>query len=127
MELPPCFRLHPTDEELITHYLSNKLLNSSFDAKAIAQVELNKCEPWDLPSKNLTWRHEGYFFCERGPKYSTSLRTHRTTDTGYWKSTGKDLVGMKKTLVFYRGRAPKVEKTKWIMYEYRLEDSYDKI
>lgn len=51
LELPPGFRFHPTDEEIITNYLSQKVLNPSFNALAIGEVDLNKCEPWDLPSK----------------------------------------------------------------------------
>ena len=47
--LPPGFRFHPSDEELITYYLSNKISDFSFNSKAIADVDLNKCEPWDLP------------------------------------------------------------------------------
>lgn len=47
--LPPGFRFHPTDEELITCYLINKISDSSFTGKAITDVDLNKCEPWELP------------------------------------------------------------------------------
>lgn len=51
IDLPPGFRFHPTDEEIITHYLTEKVMNPSFAACAIAEVDLNKSEPWDLPSK----------------------------------------------------------------------------
>ncbi|KAK9090787.1 hypothetical protein Sjap_023964 [Stephania japonica] len=40
---------HPTDEELITHYLSKKVSDGNFNARVIGEVDLNKCEPWDLP------------------------------------------------------------------------------
>lgn len=53
IELPPGFRFHPTDEELITHYLSPKVLDANFSAVAIGEVDLNKCEPWDLPCEPL--------------------------------------------------------------------------
>ncbi|KAM6550403.1 hypothetical protein CsatB_000211 [Cannabis sativa] len=121
--LPPGFRFHPTDEELITYYLLNKVLDSSFTGRAIAEVDLNKCEPWQLPEKAKMGEKEWYFYSLRDRKYPTGLRTNRATEAGYWKATGKDreiyssktcsLVGMKKTLVFYRGRAPKGEKSNW--------------
>lgn len=47
--LPPGFRFHPSDEELITYYLVNKISDANFTGRAIGDVDLNKCEPWDLP------------------------------------------------------------------------------
>ncbi|OWM74765.1 NAC domain-containing protein 100-like [Punica granatum] len=132
INLPPGFRFHPTDEELITHYLSPKVLDTRFRALAMGEVDLNKCEPWDLPRRAKMGEKEWYFFCTKDRKYPTGLRTNRATASGYWKATGKDkeiyrmktLVGMKKTLVFYGGRAPKGEKTDWVMHEYRLEGRF---
>lgn len=130
--LPPGFRFHPTDEELVSYYLTQKVVNGNFIFQAIGEVDFNKCEPWDLPDKAKLREGMFYFFSLRDRKYPTGMRTNRATEAGYWKATGKDrdvlssstgrLVGMKKTLVFYTGRAPKGEKTNWIMHEYRLED-----
>uniref|UniRef100_A0A0E0D3U4 NAC domain-containing protein n=1 Tax=Oryza meridionalis TaxID=40149 RepID=A0A0E0D3U4_9ORYZ len=130
--LPPGFRFHPTDEELVTYYLARKVSDFGFATRAIADVDLNKCEPWDLPSKASMGEKEWYFFSMRDRKYPTGIRTNRATDSGYWKTTGKDkeifhggaLAGMKKTLVFYRGRAPKGAKTSWVMHEYRLQSKF---
>ncbi|KAK7286523.1 hypothetical protein RJT34_21577 [Clitoria ternatea] len=133
LDLPPGFRFHPTDEEIITYYLTEKVKNSSFSATAIGEADFNKCEPWDLPKKAKMGEKEWYFFCQKDRKYPTGMRTNRATKSGYWKATGKDkeiykgkgnLVGMKKTLVFYRGRAPKGEKTNWVMHEFRLEGKF---
>ncbi|KAG8071191.1 hypothetical protein GUJ93_ZPchr0006g43596 [Zizania palustris] len=129
MEMPPGFRFHPTDEELITHYLARKVADpAGFAAHAVGEADLNKCEPHDLPSMATMGEKEWYFFCVKDRKYPTGLRTNRATESGYWKATGKDrdifrgkaLVGMKKTLVFYTGRAPRGSKTGWVMHEYRL-------
>ncbi|WOL02844.1 NAC domain-containing protein [Canna indica] len=130
--LPPGFRFHPTDEELIAYYLTRKVTEFGFATRVIADVDLNKCEPWDLPARASMGEKEWYFFSVKDRKYPTGLRTNRATDAGYWKTTGKDkeifqsgvLVGMKKTLVFYKGRAPKGEKTGWVMHEYRHQTKF---
>ncbi|KAJ4965161.1 hypothetical protein NE237_017010 [Protea cynaroides] len=132
--LPPGFRFHPTDEELITFYLASKVFNGSFCGVDIAEIDLNRCEPWELPDVAKMGEREWYFFSLRDRKYPTGLRTNRATEAGYWKATGKDkevysastgtLLGMKKTLVFYKGRAPRGEKTKWVMHEYRLDGDF---
>ncbi|KAL8124603.1 hypothetical protein AgCh_012303 [Apium graveolens] len=132
IELPPGFRFHPTDEELITHYLCQKVYDINFSPAPIGTVDLNKVEPWDLPGMAKMGEDEWYFFCVKDKKYPTGSRTNRATEAGYWKATGKDkeiyrskkLVGMKKTLVFYKGRAPRGHKTNWVMHEFRLEGKF---
>jgi hypothetical protein len=49
LKLPPGFRFHPTDEEIIRSYLLPKFENYKFSPDAVGEVDLNSCEPRDLP------------------------------------------------------------------------------
>ncbi|XP_059297928.1 protein CUP-SHAPED COTYLEDON 3-like [Lycium ferocissimum] len=132
--LPPGFRFYPSDEELICHYLYKKIANQEVIKGTLVEVDLHTCEPWQLPEVAKLNSNEWYFFSFRDRKYATGFRTNRATISGYWKATGKDrtvfdtqtgaLIGMRKTLVFYKNRAPNGIKTGWIMHEFRLENPH---
>ncbi|KAF5735494.1 NAC domain protein [Tripterygium wilfordii] len=129
IQLPPGFRFHPTDEELMRHYLCRKCASRSIAVPIVAEIDLYKYDPWDLPGLALYGEKEWYFFSPRDRKYPNGSRPNRSAGSGYWKATGADKpigqqkpVGIKKALVFYTGKSPKGEKTNWIMHEYRLAD-----
>lgn len=49
-QLPPGFRFHPTDEELVVHYLKRKAASAPLPVTIIAEIDLYKFDPWELPS-----------------------------------------------------------------------------
>lgn len=150
VRLPPGFRFHPTDEELVVQYLKRKAFSCPLPAAVIPEINLCDFDPWDLPGNNNTsisclwiWfskiksnlfvysgesEGERYFFnlVER----STYHRSNRATVSGYWKAAGKpkpvaaaassELVGMKRVLVFHRGKPARGSATDWVMHEYCL-------
>ncbi|KAK4493178.1 hypothetical protein RD792_017962 [Penstemon davidsonii] len=149
--LPPGFRFYPSDEELVCHYLYKKIINHNQEQEegeidhpksggTLVEIDLHTCEPWQLPGMYYYVyvaklnSNEWYFFSFRDRKYATGFRTNRATISGYWKATGKDrsvldprtraVVGMRKTLVFYKNRAPNGIKSGWIMHEFRLENPH---
>ncbi|XP_022777049.1 NAC domain-containing protein 83-like isoform X2 [Durio zibethinus] len=89
LRLPPGFRFHPTDEELVVQYLRRKVLAWPLPASIIPEFDVCKADPWELPG---------------------DLEQERSNQ----------VVGMKKTLVFYRGKPPQGSRTDWVMHEYRL-------
>ncbi|XP_028806410.1 protein FEZ-like [Neltuma alba] len=131
----PGFRFHPTDEELVDFYLRRKIQQKSLPIELIKQVDIYKYDPWDLPKLASTGEKEWYFYCPRDRKYRNSPRPNRVTRAGFWKATGTDRpiysssegkrIGLKKSLVFYRGRAAKGVKTDWMMHEFRLPSPPD--
>ncbi|KAL3641401.1 hypothetical protein CASFOL_016369 [Castilleja foliolosa] len=132
--VPPGFRFHPTEEELIGYYLNRKINSLKIDLDVITDIDLYKMEPWDIEGRcklGYEEQNEWYFFSHKDRKYPTGTRTNRATTAGFWKATGRDkailskerIIGMRKTLVFYKGRAPNGRKTDWIMHEYRIQTS----
>lgn len=140
--LPPGFRFRPTDEELIVHYLRRRALASPLPAAVdIPDIRILAHDPSDLLPPGFS-EQERYFFTCKEAKYVKGRRANRATGAGYWKATGKEkpvavavpaaarggqghqgqavLVGMKRSLVFYRGKPPTGSKTDWVMHEYRL-------
>ncbi|KAJ4963449.1 hypothetical protein NE237_023388 [Protea cynaroides] len=133
MELPG-FRFHPTEEELMDFYLKNVLFGKKLPFDIIGFLNIYHHDPWDLPGLAKIGEREWYFFVPRDRKHGNGGRPNRTTAHGFWKATGTDrqirslsnpkrLIGLRKTLVFYMGRAPHGSKTDWVMNEYRMSDS----
>ncbi|XP_034203809.1 NAC domain-containing protein 68-like [Prunus dulcis] len=71
-----------------------------------------------------------YFFSKPNYMNTNSNRRSRTTDEGFYKSTGKvreikaeqsqAVIGNKRILSYYEGRVPKAKKTKHVMHEYSV-------
>ncbi|XP_078156479.1 NAC domain-containing protein 83-like [Carex rostrata] len=129
IRLPPGFRFHPTDEELVSLYLKRKVLSYPVPAGIIPEIDFLRHNPSDIPGAS---EGERYFFNQREAKYHNGSRSNRATrsGSGYWKASGKDkpiigsrnnqIIGFKKTLVFYQGKPPRGTRTDWVMHEYRL-------
>lgn len=128
----PGFRFHPTDEELVSFYLRRKVEKRPISIEIIKQIDIYKHDPWELAKVSSVGDKEWYFYCKRERKYRNSVRPNRVTGSGFWKATGIDkpiysnggeghpCVGLKKSLVYYRGNAGKGSKTDWMMHEFRL-------
>ncbi|CAF2129270.1 unnamed protein product [Brassica rapa] len=130
----PGFRFHPTEEELLNYYLKNMVYGNISKVEVIGFLNIYRHDPWDLPHLSTIGEREWYFFVPRERKHGNGGRPSRTTEKGYWKATGSDrkiislsepkrMIGLKKTLVFYSGRAPGGSKTDWVMNEFRMPDN----
>jgi hypothetical protein len=83
-QFPPGFRFRPSDEELIVHYLENKVNSRPLPASVIAEIDVYKYNPWELPS--LFTFHSFY------PLPRLSLCTDKT-DQPIFFCTSKALFG----------------------------------
>uniref|UniRef100_A0A0E0J2A4 NAC domain-containing protein n=1 Tax=Oryza nivara TaxID=4536 RepID=A0A0E0J2A4_ORYNI len=131
MHLPAVGMSHPTEGELVFHYLYRRAVNMPLPSEFICDVNILRHNPWDIVPGALTEREKGkYFFMQK----EINRRSNRITSKGFWRSAGSEkpvyynqgggsdcmLVGMRRTLTFYFGNSRTAERTKWGMQEFRL-------
>ncbi|KAL0318914.1 UNVERIFIED_CONTAM: NAC domain-containing protein 83 [Sesamum angustifolium] len=125
-KLPPGFRFQPTDEEIVFQYLARKTFSYPLPASVIPEINVFSFHPWELPGNS---DQDRYFFSNlHESNYRSVNRSSRTACGGYWKITGSDkqivcskrmpIVGIKRTLVFYKGKHPRAVRTDWFMHLY---------
>ncbi|CAD6254740.1 unnamed protein product [Miscanthus lutarioriparius] len=145
--LAPGFRFYPTEEELLTFYLRHRLAGTRpVVDHLIPVVDIYGYHPSELQAlagaANVGDTEQWFFFCPRAERELHGGRPARTTPSGYWKATGSPsyvysssssptnnnrVIGEKRTMVFYEGRAPTGKKTGWKMNEYKavVDDDAD--
>ncbi|CAI9780232.1 unnamed protein product [Fraxinus pennsylvanica] len=131
--LLPGFRFYPTEEEVISFYLLSKIQGKGQELdRVIPVVHIYDYSPWDLPQyAGELCRgdpEQWFFFLPKQEREARGGKPNRLTTEGYWKATGSPgdvyssngvVIGRKRTMVFYEGRAPNGRKTSWKMNEYK--------
>ncbi|KAL3681492.1 hypothetical protein R1sor_024448 [Riccia sorocarpa] len=123
-------------------------IHDVFESDVLREIDLSQVEPWEIKgipeTCSIRATHADdlnqYFYTQKEQKYRHGKRSNRATRRGFWKATGRDkpiygkmshrdkgkrIIGYRKALVFYEGRAPNGNKTDWILHEYRLEADPD--
>ena len=137
--LPPGCRFHPSEEQLLCHYLTGKNANANSDQakfegfNLIKELDLYRYDPFDLPGSSCySYGRKGgkkHWFC-----YTEKGREKRAAQSGYWRKEGwkkvtvgrrggKVVLGDRTSFVFYLGNSPNsAVATDWVLYEYNLVD-----
>uniref|UniRef100_A0ACD5XIS0 Uncharacterized protein n=2 Tax=Avena sativa TaxID=4498 RepID=A0ACD5XIS0_AVESA len=136
----PGFRFYPTEDELLGFYLRHHLAGTTGPHvhRVIPVVDVYSHHPSHLPTMageaSVRDAEQWFFFCPRAEREMRGGRPARTTPSGYWKATGSPscvfsatskVIGVKRTMVFYHGRAPAGSKTAWKMNEYKAIADHD--
>ncbi|KAI3949357.1 hypothetical protein MKW98_023294 [Papaver atlanticum] len=127
--LPPGFKLQPSDDELVSFYIKNKIKDPTrFRPSFIPDTNIYDYLPQELLEGNKDM--DAYFFSARNKKYQNGTRADRSVKKGYghWRmgSKSKEItgvnrrtIGYKNSLRFYVGKNKKDGiATNWQMKEY---------
>ncbi|KAF8019619.1 hypothetical protein BT93_G0338 [Corymbia citriodora subsp. variegata] len=128
---PVGLRFKPTEVELVGHFLTKKLKGEIKTICTIPELDIYNYEPPELfarYSELSSFPSDGsecFFFCPRGRKRK------RKTECGFWKetSTKQDIqptgageeIGLRRSLVYHKGRQRNAHRTNVHMHEYHLK------
>ncbi|CAL9232737.1 unnamed protein product [Arabidopsis halleri] len=132
MEQKPGFGFRPTDEELISYYLKNKILGNTWlvdDTISEINILNHHRSSFSSLSKIKSNDRVYYFFSRK--QYKTATKRKRSIKSWKWKVGGlvtqiKDesgnKIGKKRGILFDDLDAPKAkgEKSSWVIHEYQI-------
>ncbi|XP_047326894.1 NAC domain-containing protein 102-like [Impatiens glandulifera] len=84
--VPKYFRFKPKDDELISDFLLRKSKSLPLDVDVIAEVDIYKFNPWELPKMALYCEKDWYFFTLRNGKQPNMVRPNRLAGIGFRKN-----------------------------------------
>nr|CAB3489834.1 unnamed protein product [Digitaria exilis] len=130
----PGIRFKPSDQEIVSHYLRPRSVNKPLTSDVIVDADILRYNPWELVTDRCT---EKYFFSQRVLRWRHGNQWNRAAGDGHYKTSGKvepifsssinggetEKIGLKRTLVFYRGRTVVGQNTEWVMKEYSLVEA----
>ncbi|XP_050211590.1 NAC transcription factor ONAC010-like [Mercurialis annua] len=127
------WRFHPTDEELLVHYLKPKILGDRITDSDVKEINVPHYNPYELFgqfSSNFS-NIERYFVSPCEYYENSKLRKRKVRDGGFWKSTEdpreitigdtEEVIGTKRSLVYHNHDA-----TEMIMTEYAYTAQIDR-
>ncbi|KAK9283154.1 hypothetical protein L1049_011385 [Liquidambar formosana] len=131
MSFPVGFRFHPSDRELVFHYLYRKVVGKPLPCEhVVTECDLyGEREPWQIYGGST--EKIRYFFTKLKKKTDGGSRIDRTIGSGTWKgqrvaSSVLDeqgrCIGRKKMLT-YENKGSAMNHGRWVMHEYGLDGS----
>ncbi|KAK9278549.1 hypothetical protein L1049_028119 [Liquidambar formosana] len=130
-KFPVGYRFVPTEEELVTHYLMNKVSYKPLPPCVIEDIDATKLyskpPPKCLETTSCEER-EWFFFIHQDENFEKPIRMVGN-GIGFWKSSGEEnliynldgnVFASKTYYSYFRGTLPKAKKTHWKMEEYRI-------
>lgn len=140
--LPPGYRFAPTDEEIVAHYLYNKVHGRPVSTSAVIDnIDIYRDENVWIRIFERTGENALYFFTTLKKKTENGVQVERETNCGTWRSqkntriyrhrynkTGdkiikKQHIGSRRNFTYVpkEGSRGGVIKGTWVMHEYRLD------
>ncbi|EOY02882.1 hypothetical protein QUC31_017949 [Theobroma cacao] len=129
IKMPIGYRFHPTDEELVVHYLKRKALSLPLPASVIPEFDVFQTDPWSLPGDSK----ENRYFFSNSYGNDSNKNCKRAAGSGYWQQIGKEkpilasgsnqVVGMRKALIYCERKRSSDTKIRWLLHQYRLVGS----
>ncbi|XVE56842.1 hypothetical protein DITRI_Ditri04bG0043200 [Diplodiscus trichospermus] len=139
--IPVGYRFLPTDEELVTHYLINKVFCNPLPASVFQDIKAT--ELYTKPPKKLVefsnGEREWYFFyieeenCNKeGCCNQKAIRIVVGEGLGFWQSNREipifdrdgNVLAFKIHFIYFSGHLSKAKKTHWTLDEYRLSTQF---